>query len=685
MENTLGAFEGRIARVDERGHAFVHTPSRSIAIFVPPHLVALLPRAEAGMAVRGVHKMTDRGLRATSIAMLGAPTHSEHAPRGAAARFDNPLCRASGNASCGRPSTAAAPPPQRPDRVQRRNAEGAVEDPLRRFFNKVTLDGAFCFDTAQSAARFGESLESYSNDDLPWRLTRTDQHGVRRLAEAAAVGGVTATIAIVRALVRPQYREPRYTAALQTCVRELSAAPGILAQLAAAVQAELLLDEADLSALAEFGVCVMFAHSMEPGALGELLAELAGEIIKACVESERTPPRAAERLRILAAGARSISAAALVQLDASGTGDSTAHQPLPGGRHLNDRANFRAIQLVPTLCELTTDALPFLPRPTERFLAEDAETQLLDRHFRLLREDMLAPVRAELASDACRGVCFPVVDVQLELHQFTLLERELESVCYGHGPIGVRFTLALPRAELEVISSLQRRRLLQADALVVLRVRGCQKPMAIGRVVEPMRVQSKAPDLNPLAPRQLGVAFDDKVLADLIGSRQRDLEVLSLAGTYGVYGPVLSRLQMMRTLPFSEELLCLAGEGAAGGRAAPEYAGAERILGRVEDNLRDANIEFGGAQRAAFEHMCSARVALVVGPPGTGKSFLASHLARAATQATGQTILTMAYTNHGEARRRRPFCARLVLLPRGTLADLVLRCRAMIALRCTSP
>jgi hypothetical protein len=63
----------------------------------------------------------------------------------------------------------------------------------------------------------------------------------------------------------------------------------------------------------------------------------------------------------------------------------------PGGRHDNDKADFRTIQIVPTIDEITCTQIPWLP------LRTDKETSVLERHFRLLREDMLQPVREALA------------------------------------------------------------------------------------------------------------------------------------------------------------------------------------------------------------------------------------------------------------------------------------------------
>ena len=52
------------------------------------------------------------------------------------------------------------------------------------------------------------------------------------------------------------------------------------------------------------------------------------------------------------------------------------------------------------------------------------------------------------------------------------------------------------------------------------------------------------------------------------------------------------------------------------------------------------------AQRAAFEHATSHRVACIVGPPGCGKSFAGSELSLAILAATSQKLLVVCFTNH---------------------------------------
>jgi hypothetical protein len=64
-----------------------------------------------------------------------------------------------------------------------------------------------------------------------------------------------------------------------------------------------------------------------------------------------------------------------------------------GGRHDNDKEDFRSIAIVPTCQEFLCDADPYLPLPAEDGSATEAF--VLDRHFRLLREDLIGPSKEE--------------------------------------------------------------------------------------------------------------------------------------------------------------------------------------------------------------------------------------------------------------------------------------------------
>ena len=65
---------------------------------------------------------------------------------------------------------------------------------------------------------------------------------------------------------------------------------------------------------------------------------------------------------------------------------------VPGGRHDNDAVNYRDIQIVPTCAELQCTEDPYLPMPDQAI----TEATMLDRNFRLLREEFVKPLREEI-------------------------------------------------------------------------------------------------------------------------------------------------------------------------------------------------------------------------------------------------------------------------------------------------
>jgi hypothetical protein len=62
----------------------------------------------------------------------------------------------------------------------------------------------------------------------------------------------------------------------------------------------------------------------------------------------------------------------------------------PGGRHCNDSADFRSIKILPTIDEFLCPADPYLPKASSEPMTT---AQLLDRQFRLLREDIIGPAK----------------------------------------------------------------------------------------------------------------------------------------------------------------------------------------------------------------------------------------------------------------------------------------------------
>lgn len=67
--------------------------------------------------------------------------------------------------------------------------------------------------------------------------------------------------------------------------------------------------------------------------------------------------------------------------------------------HDNDKANFRAISIVPTSSELRCKESPFLPSAFSPEHIDNKEAAALDRQFRLMRQDLIGVVKEELRAE----------------------------------------------------------------------------------------------------------------------------------------------------------------------------------------------------------------------------------------------------------------------------------------------
>lgn len=528
-----------------------------------------------------------------------------------------------------------------------KDMEPRKSDPLRRFFDRCTKGADFSFRDLGSVERFANAVAAYTDDDLPWRLTRTDECGMRRVKEAIQMHAGAVLLTFIDVFMKQQWRDARFNMSRNICLRELLTVPDLVPTTTRIIRAKGVNSVAELVQLGTFGLDLAFAEPrvLQEQASGAQMGELAGTIIKICSDrkTHQSAQRVAERLAELCLGAHEVRrVASVVPL--------RVVQHLPGGRHSNDRAAFREIAIVPLVDELTSTEPPFLPIKdvNEVFLREDQETQLLDRHFRLLREDLVASVRDELGADK-KPMALPVTGiVGLELHSFHTLKRnqapgeKATDVKYQRGKVGLKLVLDKSKMQLKggstLASTLQKRRLMQQGSLVLLR--DDDQPVAVGRVVRALRDEELDREGTCIRdPCELGIAFDDASFVSLVaGSHGDRLSLMALTGSFFAFEPVLACLQNRQSLVFREELLLEVQVSAA-----PEYAGRDRLQAQI-----DGQVEFqlDEAQRAAFTHAIESRVALIVGPPGTGKSFVGAELAHAILAVTSEKMLVVCYTNH---------------------------------------
>ncbi|GFH23954.1 uncharacterized protein HaLaN_21658 [Haematococcus lacustris] len=290
-------------------------------------------------------------------------------------------------------------------------------------------------------------------------------------------------------------------------------------------------------------------------------------------------------------------------------------------------------------------------------IAKAPEAQLLDRHFRLLREDMVAPLREvlrtltqwqQLDGNAAWGAPTQAAMQQVlrnVYHQVSVL-----GVCKQQNRMAcVMLSFVLPpghhanrletRKEKEEFWDKHGRGTLPLNALVCLAAPG--DPLLFGTVVR--REPKEMAEALPL----VGVSFEagrglEQVLA-WIGRSLTKKVLVQVSTNLLSIRPVLEGLQALPTVPLAEELVY----GQAPQR--PSYLSAAQVEAVVAQQQLDTQLAgraLDPSQAAALEHGLGQRVALIQGPPGTGKTFIGVMLSPAIVRHSQETILCVCYTNH---------------------------------------
>ena len=265
-----------------------------------------------------------------------------------------------------------------PDRSAPRSQE-------RRFFDKITKDCSAQIRNAIEAERFLKATIAFKQEEgsagLLYRLadSQTLRAGSLRKAlefipeESVFINGFLPFLEILGGdeLGKPVYEKP-----LEGILKDLYDMKFLIPELLAHVQASRAQGNDRRTALIWF------------------LTKLALKVSE--VRSDAIVVQLANLLSVLGSGAERLQTVLTGSIDASidlslaGVRDKQAQ--LPGGRHDNDFADFRSVSIIPTIDEFLCPADPYLPKATSEPMTA---SKLLDRHFRLLREDILGPAKEE--------------------------------------------------------------------------------------------------------------------------------------------------------------------------------------------------------------------------------------------------------------------------------------------------
>ncbi|XHG08721.1 hypothetical protein AWENTII_011814 [Aspergillus wentii] len=374
----------------------------------------------------------------------------------------------------------------------------------------------------------------------------------------------------------------------------------------------------------------------------------------------------------------------------------TIHHEPPGGRHNNDHADICQIRVMPSYQEIMSTRTEYLPvnDPTQWHV--DGLDGLLDRNFRLLREDTVGQLRDAIHHEIRRA------REQLP-HQRMNIYRDARVVKVGFEWMsGLYFGIGFPQPRnLKEMSLGQREnwwqasKRLQPGAVVCLVFK--KNIVLFCTVTEPQgRVPRKGEEGN--RPRK-----DDKlesgslwkakntasVMLQLVDSRGNNVQSIlshytsktlgfTLVEFPGVllpaFEPTLRALQLMKkngALPFPD-LLVPSSSDATGlvkipppnYAVKPGFAFNLRCLMRNDADLYvrhdqpvdirrlQDNSSLDDAQAEALVTSLQRKVGLIQGPPGTGKSYTGVALIKVllANKVHGKAklgpIICVTYTNH---------------------------------------
>ncbi|KXZ51993.1 hypothetical protein GPECTOR_10g1015 [Gonium pectorale] len=561
---------------------------------------------------------------------------------------------------------------------------------LRKFFDKVTRDAGTRWEPKKDSARFLQALLAYDDPpDLLYRLSDPKERGMALLKQALMQSAGPQWVAqYVVPLLRLLGGEALSgsMAPLLAVLEALFRVPGLLQCLDGAITAGKV---ADASPVGWF--LLTLASQLEEVRQSPEVKQLADTLLARGGDAEKV----ARRLKVVLAGTAATGGPdwmhpAAVDREGLALEDLIAG---PGGRHDNDHVDYRSIKIQPTSDEATCPRMPYLPRSCEGEPEEgeiqvsdphappDPEAALLDRHFRLLREDLVQPLRQALAvlgfaptSPATAGAAS---GGQAQQEQHRQQRRQTQQVMAAAAAaqqvvfplvevIGtalrprpcVLVAVALPPShravrmpeskEREEFWSEHGKGTLPIDSLVCIarRVAPGQPPapLLFGTVVRRIPKEMAREAARPV----VGLAFErgqagaERLLAELgrgpVLSGKGLVLVQACSGFFAVR-PVLSCLQSMSGVPLAEELVHVLPPK-------PLTHIKRGALGAELAHLSTQGVTLDPSQRAALQACLSQRVALVQGPPGTGKTFVGVLLCDALLRHSSETILVVCYTNH---------------------------------------
>ncbi|KAI1495866.1 P-loop containing nucleoside triphosphate hydrolase protein [Biscogniauxia marginata] len=323
----------------------------------------------------------------------------------------------------------------------------------------------------------------------------------------------------------------------------------------------------------------------------------------------------------------------------------------PGGRHDNDFVNYHDISILPTRGELESTESPFYLQAST-ILGAEKETRAidhLDNQFRLLREDMLAEMREELAnvkSGRKRQSWRNMMIKNLALEELDTEAMQMERPC--------SMVLKCDHDILNMSNySVDDRKKELKNTPMFLRHQsfGC---IMKDNTVLAFAVLSRNEDKLALLPPRLSllvVSGPGSLEQVFLALHEGTVDYLLLSTPIFAYEPILERLQRKTDIELDHDILGLSESPMLSTiRPTATISALENTMAGLS-NLQTVlgtskPINLDPSQIQALIHGLQYQTSQIQGPPGTGKSLVGALLAKALLDNTAETILVLSYTNH---------------------------------------
>lgn len=361
-------------------------------------------------------------------------------------------------------------------------------------------------------------------------------------------------------------------------------------------------------------------------------------------------------------------------------------QDLPGSlshygpRHDNDHDDIWQIKILPTADEIISDRPEYLPSANSANGHLTGVDSLLDRQFRLLREDTIGHIRDTIRMER-KILSQPRQDnPNNKSRHFTYHNACLRAPWFpGRSGLAVVVEFDQPKplrnkGKNQTEKWWEESKRLRAGTLVALVSKGMVMFFSVGQTESGQ--QSGHPSLHS-DPRRATVSLDmvDPGEEDITwvctnlaaGHPQSLIELPSIL--LASFKPTLQALQKMirsSQIPFSEFLTQEPGEAELAHVPPPAYAQAPGFAFKLACLRGNETLSYTAgkpfdyralhtkstldqSQQAALINALSRRVALIQGPPGTGKSYTGVATIKTVLESKRDSfgpIICVCYTNH---------------------------------------